>query len=73
VRHLWRRRILHFTSEGRINRVVGVPAANLTSCCLGGYELRTSFITSGEGAENEFGGAVFAVEVDVPVFRNHCS
>jgi sugar lactone lactonase YvrE len=59
-------RVLHLTPGRQIDRVVEVPAANTTSCCLGGEDLRTLFITSGEEAENESGGAVFAVEVDVP-------
>jgi xylono-1,5-lactonase len=59
-------RVLHLTPGGQVDRVVEVPAANTTSCCLGGDNLRTLFITSGEEADNESGGAVFAVDVDVP-------
>jgi D-xylonolactonase len=59
-------RVLHLTPDGQVDRVVEVPAANTTSCCLGGKDLRTLFITSGEENGNESGGAVFAVEVDVP-------
>ncbi len=41
-------RVLHLTPGGQIDRVVEVPAANTTSCCLSGEDLRTLFITSGE-------------------------
>jgi D-xylonolactonase len=58
-------RVLHFTPDGQVDQVVEVPAANTTSCCLGGRDLRTLFITSGEEPGNESGGALFAVEVDV--------
>jgi sugar lactone lactonase YvrE len=58
-------RVLHLTPGGQVDRVVEVPAAHTTSCCLGGEDLRTLFITSGEETGNESGGAVFAVEVDV--------
>jgi len=58
-------RVLHLTPRGQVDHVVEVPAASTTSCCLGGEDLRTLFITSGEETGNQSGGAVFAVEVDV--------
>ena len=58
-------RVLHLTPGGEVDRVVEVPAEYTTSCCLGGEDLRTLFITSGEEAGNDSGGAMFAVEVEV--------
>ena len=45
-----------------------LPARNITSCCLGGADLRTLFVTSGRAADDSEpkGGALFATEVMVP-------
>lgn len=45
-----------------------LPARNITSCCLGGKDLRTLFVTSAQAADGSEpeGGAVFATEVGVP-------
>jgi sugar lactone lactonase YvrE len=62
-------RVLHFTPEGWIDRSVETPPANVTSCCLGGHDLRTLFITSGENSTAEtaiYDGALLAVAVEVP-------
>lgn len=45
-----------------------LPARFITSCCLGGKDLRTLYVTSAQnpaGGEPD-GGAVFATEVEVP-------
>jgi sugar lactone lactonase YvrE len=64
-------RVLHFTPGGQIDQVIEVPPANVTSCCLGGDDLRMLFIASGEGPANRapdliHDGALLAVAVEVP-------
>jgi sugar lactone lactonase YvrE len=63
--------VLHFTPSGQIDQVLEVPTANVTSCCLGGDDLRTLFITSGEDPANHapdaiYNGALLAVVVETP-------
>lgn len=62
-----------YSPDGRLLAVVAVPAPQVSSCCLGGPDGRTLFLTTsqeGMSAEQRAGdawsGAVFCVQVDVP-------
>jgi len=61
-------KVIRLSPTGERVATLMLPVRNVTSCCLGGKDLRSLLVTSGEGpAESEgSGGAVFAIEVDVP-------
>ena len=57
-------RIACFSPDGRRLRHVSLPRSSVTSCCFGGDDLSTLFVTSGRNAdENAGGGTVFALDV----------
>jgi sugar lactone lactonase YvrE len=65
-------RVTRFAPDGSVDRVVPVPASNITSCAFGGADLGTLYITSayqGLSEEQRAGqpaaGALFAIEVGV--------
>lgn len=61
-------KVIRLSPAGERLETLLLPARNTTSCCLGGRDLRTLFVTSGhalDGSEPE-GGALFAAEVAVP-------
>jgi sugar lactone lactonase YvrE len=64
--------VRRFAAGGRLLEEVRVPARRTTSCCLGGTELRTLFITTarrslrGTGDPEPLGGAIFAVTAGTP-------
>lgn len=65
-------RVVRYTPDGRIDRVVKVPASQTTCCAFGGDDLRTLFITSATQRMTEDqleaepdAGALFAVDVGV--------
>lgn len=71
-------RVVRFTPEGRIDRVVELPVTNPTCVCLGGPQLRTLFVTTARkflGREQlrhePLAGSVLAVEVEVPGLAEH--
>jgi L-arabinonolactonase len=43
-------RVVRYTPDGRVDRVIGVPAKNPTCCAFGGTRLDTLYITSADGA-----------------------
>ncbi|HET6618586.1 MAG TPA: SMP-30/gluconolactonase/LRE family protein [Dongiaceae bacterium] len=61
-------KVLRLSPGGERLETWTLPARNITSCCLGGEDLRTLFVTSGQAADGSEpeGGAVFATEVEVP-------
>jgi len=61
-------KVIRLSPEGERLDTLLLPARNITSCCLGGPDLRTLFVTSGHAADGSEpkGGALFATEVDVP-------
>jgi sugar lactone lactonase YvrE len=71
---LWRGSAVHrYDPSGRLVQRVAVPAHHTTSCCLGGPDRRTLFVTSAELALTEQqlaaqpdSGRLFAAEVEVP-------
>lgn len=65
-------RVTRFAPDGTVDRVVPVPASNITSCAFGGPGLGTLFITSAwqnlgedERARQPAAGALFAIDVGV--------
>lgn len=59
--------------DGRVDRVIALPATQVTSCCLGGADLTTLYVTSArqrlseaELAAQPLAGSLFAARVDVP-------
>lgn len=54
---------------GEVDRVVEMPTANITTCCFGGEDLRTLFITTAAMATREgdrLAGSLFALRTDTP-------
>ncbi len=63
--------VRRYAPDGRLLAVVDVPAPQVSSCCLGGPDGRTLFITtsqegmdSAQRAHHPLSGAVFCVQVD---------
>jgi sugar lactone lactonase YvrE len=60
--------VVRFSPSGEVDRVVEMPAENITSCVFGGDGLRTLFVTTAEGsssADTPAAGGVFAFEPGV--------
>lgn len=64
-------RVARYTPEGRLERIIELPVAQVTMCAFGGPDRRTLYITSasehfGEADRREqpLAGGLFAVEVD---------
>ena len=76
--HLWSARfdgsrVLRHAPDGSVVQEIELPVSRVTSCALGGPDLKTLYITSAffrltdeQRAEQPLAGALFAVEVDVP-------
>lgn len=65
--------VRRFSPTGRLVEQIDLPVARTTSCCLGGDDLRTLFVTTARRSlrsdaldDDPNAGAVFAVGVDVP-------
>lgn len=65
--------VARITPDGRIDRVIAVPASRVTSCALGGADFCTLYITTArqkltpaELAAQPHAGAVFALHVPTP-------
>jgi sugar lactone lactonase YvrE len=61
--------VIRFTPDGRVDKVVRVPATRVTCCAFGGENLDTLYITTSRGnlseselAQQPRAGAVFAVK-----------
>jgi len=70
--HFMGGRVVRYTPEGHIDQVIDMPVTYPTSCCLGGAEGKTLFITSArrdltpEQADNEpLAGSVFVANTEV--------
>jgi sugar lactone lactonase YvrE len=46
-------------STGEVMQDISVPCARVTSCCLGGDNLRDLYITTARGSKGNLGGALF--------------
>jgi sugar lactone lactonase YvrE len=65
--------VARITPDGVVDRVVALPVPNVTSCALGGADLRTLYVTTArqrmsaeELAAMPSAGAVFALRVSTP-------
>ena len=63
--------VARITPSGRVDRVIGLPVTNVTSCAFGDADLRTLYITTARQklteaqlAREPDAGALFAVRVD---------
>ena len=75
--YLWNSRwgggsVVRFDPSGNMDRTVNIPATNVTSCCFGGPDLKTLFVTTARSGlsrqavdENPYEGALFAVDCGV--------
>lgn len=71
---LWARgAIRRFSPDGELDRVLAVPADNVTACCLGGADGRSLYVTTAsvqlsaeQRARQPLAGSVFVTKVDVP-------
>ena len=66
-------RVLRHTPDGSVAGEIELPVSRVTSCALGGQDLKTLFITTAffrltdeQRAAEPLAGALFAIEVDVP-------
>ena len=62
-------KVMRLSPAGERLETLTLPARFITSCCLGGKDLRTLYVTSGQapdGSPDPQGGALFATEVKVP-------
>jgi sugar lactone lactonase YvrE len=74
--YLWNARygggcIVRVAPDGRIDRVIEMPAAAVTTCTFGGPSLTTLYITTARGGlgqanHERFAGGLFTLEVEVP-------
>lgn len=65
-------RITRYSPDGKIDRVIKIPTQSPTSCCFGGDDLKTLYITSAkrdvpekETINQPMAGNLFAIDVDV--------
>ena len=61
--------IVRVAPSGAIDRIIEMPARNITTCAFGGADLRTLYITTATilgGHRDRLGGSLFAMTVDVP-------
>jgi sugar lactone lactonase YvrE len=65
--------VARITPDGRVDRVIAIPASRVTSCALGGPDLRTLYVTTArqklspaELALQPHAGALFALRVGTP-------
>ncbi len=75
--YLWNARfagscLIHFKPDGTVERKIDLPVTNPTSCCFGGPDLETLYVTSARHgladaalARNPSEGAVLAIETGV--------
>lgn len=71
---LWGRgAIRRYSPDGELDRVLAVPADNVTACCLGGDDGRSLYVTTAsvelsaeQRARQPLAGSVFVTKVDVP-------
>ncbi len=71
-------RVVRYTPDGKVDRVVEVPAVNTTCPAFGGPDLKTLYITSArQGLSPEqleaqpLSGGVFSIRVEVPGQAEH--
>ncbi|MFO1033237.1 MAG: SMP-30/gluconolactonase/LRE family protein [Hyphomicrobiales bacterium] len=63
------RGVICVSPEGKVLKVIALPVSNATTCCFGGPDLKTLFITTASIVSPEsdrLAGSLFAIAVDVP-------
>jgi len=65
-------RVVRYTPDGRVDRIITLPVSGVTSCAFGGPGMKTLYITTAtqrlskdELAREPLAGGLFAVDVDV--------
>jgi sugar lactone lactonase YvrE len=65
--------LARYSPEGRIDRVIGIPAQRPTMCAFGGEDLKTLYVTTARTplsaqalAKQPLAGSIFSMRVDVP-------
>ncbi len=59
--------IVRVLADGRADRVIEMPVANITTCAFGGPDLRTLYVTTaGGGGSERLAGSLFALDVETP-------
>ena len=58
--------IVRIMPDGAIDRIVEVPATNVTTCTFGGPQLKTLYITTQRRPGERLSGGLYALAVDVP-------
>ena len=59
--------VVRVAPDGRIDRIVEMPVANVTTCCFGGPDLSTLFITTAsvlKAESDRLAGSLFALRTD---------
>lgn len=71
--YLWNARygggcVVRVAPDGRVDRVVEMPAANCTTCAFGGPDLRTLYVTTARAGDpgRRLAGSLFALRVETP-------
>jgi sugar lactone lactonase YvrE len=72
--YLWNARygggcVVRIAPDGTVDRIVELPASNITTCAFGGDGLKTLYITSarnGDGKPERLEGSLFAMAVETP-------
>lgn len=66
-------RVVRYRPDGSVDRVISVPAPNVTCPCFGGDDLRTLYITTARQGMNDeqlaqypHAGSVFRIRIEVP-------
>lgn len=60
--------IVRVSPDGKVDRVIEMPARNITTCTFGGADLKTLFVTtaaSGEPPSARLAGGLFAMQCEV--------
>ena len=55
--------------DGKVDRIVELPCADVTTCTFGGPDLRTLYVTSASMRQHKgerLAGSLFSLESDVP-------
>jgi sugar lactone lactonase YvrE len=61
--------IVRVAPDGKIDRVIDMPARNITSCIFGGEDRRTLYVTSAAldaPPGDRLGGSLFSIQTSVP-------
>lgn len=72
--YLWNARykgacVVRIAPDGGVERIVELPASNITTCAFGGEDLKTLYITSArmvDGKPERLAGSLFSIAVETP-------